>query len=214
MKFYADAPVLRARQMLTDALIALWCLGWFVAGYTVHQLVSALAVFGRMLESTGRELAGGLGSAAERTGGVPLIGDSLSGPLGEARDASQRLVDAGLAEQEAVYRLALALGLVVALAPVLGVLLLWLPRRWGWVREATAASQPVAGGTEDARLHLLALRAAANRPLSAVQAVGPDAVAALRGAEPAQIRALAGLELAAMGLRLPATERLHPSPRE
>lgn len=200
MKLYADSEAVRSRQILTDTLVGLWCLVWFVGGYIVHQLISALAIFGRMLESTGRDLAGGLGGAADRTGGVPLIGDALSGPLGQARDASERLVNAGIAEQQAVHRIALALGLVVALAPTLAVLALWLPRRWGWVVEATAASQPVDPSAEQARRELLALRAAVRQPLAAVQTAAPHAVAALRGAEPEELRALADLELTSMGL--------------
>lgn len=201
MKFYADDPMVRTRQAVTDALVVLWSFTWLLAGYVVHQLVAALARFGRMLENAGGDLARGLGGAAERTGGVPLVGDALAAPLAEARDASQRLVEAGLAEQQAVHRLALALGLVVALAPVLAVLALWLPRRWGWIVQATAASRPVGPAEEATRQELLALRAAVNRPFAEVRAVAPNALAALRDAQPDELRALAGLELAAMGLR-------------
>jgi hypothetical protein len=211
MQLYADIPAVRTRQLLTDLAVLLWALTWCVAGWVVYRLVGALAVFGRALEGAGGRLSGELGTASDQAGGVPFLGDKLSVPFRGAADASSRLAEAGLAEQQAVSRLAWTLALVVAVTPIAAALLTWLPWRLRWVRSAAAATALRGGGTAP-DLELLALRALTRRPLRQLQAIAPRPVEALRDRDAGVVAALAALELRALGLRLPAGDQSATQP--
>jgi hypothetical protein len=78
---------------------------------------------------------------------------------------------------------------------VVTLLLVWLPRRVAWAREAGAASRLRMDGAD---LELFAIRAVANRPLRELRRVSDDPAGALRAGEH---EALADLELRALGLR-------------
>jgi hypothetical protein len=80
------------------------------------------------------------------------------------------------------------------------LLLRWLPWRLRYVREAGAARRMLAG-TPD--LHVLAARALATAPLPRLAALPAGTGAAWHAGDAAAVRALAGLELARLGLRLP-----------
>ena len=195
MSWYAETPALRSRQLLRDAAVALWVLVWLRVGLAVHGAVERLAAPGRSLEQAGRELSGGLSSAADRAGDVPLVGDELSSPLDAASGAGESLARAGAAQQDAVGLLALVLALVVAGLPVLVVLLWWLPSRVAFARQHRAAV--ALRGDEE----LWALRAALHRPLPELAELGPDPVGRWRRGEPGAAAALAALERRAAGLR-------------
>ena len=100
-----------------------------------------------------------------------------------------------MTQQEVVHQLALWLGVLVAAVPIIALLLVWLPRRISWAREAGAASRLRLDGAD---LELFALRAVANRSLRDLHRVTPDPAGALRAGEH---HALADLELRALGLR-------------
>jgi hypothetical protein len=100
-----------------------------------------------------------------------------------------------VAQQEVVHQLALWLGVVVAAVPVVALLLVWLPHRVTWAREAGAAGRLRLDGAD---LELFAIRAVANRPLRQLHQVSPDPAGDLRAGE---YEALAELELRALGLR-------------
>ena len=195
MKWYAEQGPLRVRQQALDLAVLVWCYVFLRLGQAVHENVLRLQEPGRQLQSAGTDLAGGLGSAAERVGGTPLVGDALRDPLDAASRASRALSDAGAAGQDAVGTLALVLGLVVALIPVAYVLSRWLPHRLAYAREAAAAVR-LRGDTE-----LLALRAAATLPMHRLARLGDEPVGRWRRGEPGAGEALAELELATLGLR-------------
>lgn len=101
---------------------------------------------------------------------------------------------AGEAQERAVGQLALLLAVVVVALPVLWALSRRVPAPLAWAREARAG-RALRGDVE-----LLALRAAASRPLRELAALGPEPVGRWRCGEPGAAEALAGLELAALGL--------------
>jgi hypothetical protein len=195
MSWYAETPALRSRQLLRDGLVLLWVLVWARIGAAVHEAVSRLAAPGRALEDAGRDLADGLGGAADRAGRVPLLGDDLADPLGGAAGAGESLAQAGQVQQDAVGLLALVLALVVAGLPVLVVLLRWLPARLDFASDHRAALAL----RDDAELW--ALRASLHRPLRELAQLGPDPVGRWRRGEPGAAEALAVLERRAAGLR-------------
>jgi hypothetical protein len=92
---------------------------------------------------------------------------------------------------------------VLVVLPVGWLLLRWLPWRLRWAREASAAAT-LLQGTPD--LHVLAARALATAPLPRLAALPAGTGAAWQAGDPAAVRALAGLELRRLGLRLPEAD--------
>jgi hypothetical protein len=195
VKLYAETARLRARQLLGDLGVVAWVALWVAAGIALYRLVEQLAVPGRTLEQAGDAFAGDIGAIQERVGRIPAVGDDLEEPFGRLGEVGRTLAEAGVTQQEVVHQLALWLGVVVAAVPVVALLLVWLPHRLAWAREAGAASRLRLGG---ANLELFAIRAVANRSLRELHRVTPDPAGALRAGE---FDALAELELRALGLR-------------
>ena len=195
MKLYAETAGLRARQLLGDLATLAWTAAWVAAGLTLYRLVERLAVPGARVEQAGSDFAGDVAEIQQRIGRVPVVGDQLQGPFGRLAGTGRTLAEAGATQQEVVHQLALWLGVVAAAVPVVTLLLVWLPRRVAWAREAGAASRLRMDGAD---LELFAIRAVANRPLRELRRVSADPAGALRAGEH---HALADLELRALGLR-------------
>jgi hypothetical protein len=195
VKLYAETAGLRARQLLGDLAVVAWTAAWVWAGLTLYRLVEKLAIPGDRLERAGSGFAGDVAEIQQKVGRLPVVGGDLQGPFGRLAGVGQTLADAGATQQQVVHQLALWLGVLVAAVPVAALLVAWLPRRVGWMREAGAASRLRLAGAD---LELFALRAVANRPLRELRRVTPDPAGALRAGE---YEALADLELRALGLR-------------
>jgi hypothetical protein len=202
MAFYAQRPGLRARQAAADLGMLAWTVLWILVARAVHGAVLVLAEPGRAVADLGTSVAGNMDSAAEAAGNVPVVGDELAAPFEALSDAGGSVRGAGQAAQDAVGTLALVLSVVLVVLPVGWLLLRWLPWRLRYAREAAAARQ-LAGTAE---LEVLAARAVATAPLPRLAALPAGTGAAWRRGEPAAVRTLAGLELARLGLRLPAPD--------
>jgi hypothetical protein len=197
MKVYAETASRRTRQLLADLLVAAWVAASVLAGLTVRRLVDELSRPGRAVEQAGGRVASGMGGVQDQVSRVPGIGGGLRAPFERLGEAGEALARAGATQQQVVHELALWLGILVALVPVVAVLAAWLPGRVRWMREATAASHLRQNlGSSD--LGLFALRAIANRPLRELRRASSDPVADLQRGD---CEALAGLELRALGLR-------------
>ncbi|WP_240619282.1 hypothetical protein [Blastococcus sp. TF02-8] len=199
MRFYAQHPALRARQLAADLGMLLWTVLWVLVARAVHGAVLALAEPGRAVEDLGRSVAGSMGSAASAAEDVPVVGDELATPFDKLAGAAGAVRGSGQSAQDAVGTLATVLAVVLVVLPVGWLLLRWLPARLGWAREAGAAQRLLAG-TPD--VELLAARAVATAPLSRLAALPAGTGAAWRAGDPAATRTLAQLELARLGLRL------------
>jgi len=202
MPLYAQHPALRVRQGAADLGVLGWVVLWVLVARVVHRAVLVLAEPGRAVADLGAAVAGNMTSAAEAAGDVPLVGDDLSAPFQSLADASGSVRGAGQAAQDAVGTLALVLAVVLVVLPVGWLLVRWLPARLRYAREAGAARRLLTGTPE---LEILAARAMATAPLPRLAALPAGTGAAWRGGDPAAVRALAGLELDRLGLRLPAT---------
>lgn len=200
MKLFADAPLRRTLQVTADLLFVVWLVAWVWAGNAVHDGTLELAGPARQTDSAATSMAENLRDAGERLGGTPLVGDQLAVPFDKAAQASDGLASAGRDTVDAVERLALLLGVSVALIPILIVSAIHLPIRWRFVREATAGARFV-DAHED--LDLFALRALAHQPMHVLARVSDDPAGAWRDRDPEVVRALAALELADVGLRPP-----------
>lgn len=199
MKLYADRPTRLLPQLAGDVLLVVMVYLCVRLGRGVHGHVADLAGPGRDAEAAGLRFQSQMRKAADGIGSVPLVGDSVSKPFHDAASSGQDLADAARGFQDTVGQVAVVLGLVVALVPILLLLALWLPRRVAWVVEATAAARLAKAGPR--AQDLLALRALTRQSLPDLARLSPDVAAGWRAGDPGIIEALAGLELAELGLR-------------
>lgn len=197
---YAQTPGRRTAQIVGDVLLVVWVWAWVRTGYAVRDATLALAEPGRRIEAGAGDVAGHLQEAGRTAGGVPFVGDELSGPFVSAGDAALAIADAGRRQVEVVTDLAALLGVVVAAVPVLLGVLLWVPPRVRFTRRATAARRFI---DSDADLRLFALRAMANQPMHKLARVTADPVGAWQSGDARVVRAMAVLELSDAGLRPP-----------
>jgi hypothetical protein len=178
---------------MRDAAVALWVVLWIWAGVTVGHQVSRLAALG--------DTAGQLGNAITDLGrtldGIPLIGGQVGGAVQNAgRDATASAREA----RDDTRRVALLLGLVVALVPTLPLLLAYLPGRMAVERDRRALRRALSGADAEAARELLALRAITHLPLHELQRLSPDPLGDLRAGRHS---ALADAELARLNLERP-----------
>jgi hypothetical protein len=101
-----------------------------------------------------------------------------------------------VAQQDAVSTLAMVLALLLALVPIVWLLARYLPGRFRWARDATAARAFLEVGDE----RLFALRALAHQPLDRLRRIAPDPAASYERGDPGVVAALAALELQSLGL--------------
>ena len=198
MKLYADSPGRRTAQIVADLLVLGWIVLWTRVGRAVHDGTSALAEPGRQTDESATAMAGQLRDAGGQLGEAPLVGDELATPFDRAADASEGIASAGRASVEAVEQLAVVLGLAIALIPILVILAVHLPRRWRFVREATAGARFIDSADD---LDLFALRALAHQPMRVLARVSDDPAGDWRRQDPDVVRRLAELELEDVGLR-------------
>ena len=198
MRWYADAPWRRSRQVLADVLVLLWVVAWVLVGRWVFALVMTLAAPAAPLREAGTSLRDRMTEAAAEVVEIPLVGDSLDGPFTGAAGVGTDLVSAGDRLESSVRTVAWVVSLVSSATPILMVLLGWLLFRVAWVRRASALGREL---DDPESLELLALRALVRQDPRRLQRVNPDPVGAWRSGNPAAVRALADLELAQVGLR-------------
>lgn len=198
MKLYADSPGRRTVQIVADLLVLGWIVLWARVGTAVHDGTTALAEPARQTDESATAMAGQLRDAGGRLGEAPLVGDELATPFDRAADASEGIASAGRASVDAVEQLAVVLGLAIALIPILVILAVHLPRRWRFVREATAGARFIDSADD---LDLFALRALAHQPMRVLARVSDDPAGDWRRQDPDVVRRLAELELEDVGLR-------------
>lgn len=203
MKIYADSSERRTLQVLGDLLLVAWVILWLRVAETVRDATLSLAAPGEHLEEAGDGLAGKLRDAGDAVDGIPLVGDDVRTPFDGAGDAAARIAAAGTAQVEAVQALAFWLSLAVGAIPIVVIAGIYLPMRWRFVREATAGRRYLDAAAD---LDLFALRAMAHQPMHRLARVSDDPVRAWRDRDPAVVRALAVLELGAVGLTAPEPE--------
>jgi hypothetical protein len=195
---YAEKPTQRSRQVLTDLLAVLVLLMCAWIGDTVHDATSKLAGPGRSIESAGSELAEKMEEAADVADDLPGVGDELASPLNGASDVGERIEDAGVQQQDAVATLAVVLGFTAGGVPAIWLLLRWLPAR---LRFARRAEEGRSLRESPEGVDLLALRALARQPISALLRMERGPVTGWREQDPQVIAELAHLELEHLGLR-------------
>jgi hypothetical protein len=118
MRLYADRPDARARQVAADLGVLAWAVLWVALARVVHRAVLVLADPGNAVADLERSISDTTGSAAGAAGGVPVVGDQLSAPLGALGKAGGAVTGAGEGTAEAVHTLATVLAVVLVVLPV------------------------------------------------------------------------------------------------
>ncbi|MDX6326794.1 MAG: hypothetical protein QOK15_3148 [Nocardioidaceae bacterium] len=200
MKLYADAPVRRTRQVVGDLLLVTWLIAWWLIAKAVHGATMLLATPGQKMNQAGTGLAQKLRDAGSAVDGTPFIGDKLRAPLDGAGSAADQFASAGLSQVDAVEKLAFWLSLSVAAIPILLALALYVPARWRFARQASAAQRFIDAAAD---LDLFALRALGRQPMHRLARISDDPAGAWRRRDPVVVQQLAVLELRDAGLRPP-----------
>ena len=199
MQLYAERPIRRTAQLVSDVLALLLVVFAVWLATSVYDEVMRLRAPGDGLMHAGTGLRGTFDSAAGTAGRIPLVGDALARALHGGSDVGTQLADAGRWQIEAVESIAWWMAALIVALPVLALLVTWLPLRWHFTRRATAAARLRALGDEG--LDLLALRALTTQPLRRL-ASAREIATGWRERDPDVIEELAGRELARHGLAL------------
>lgn len=195
MKIYAETPRKRTRQIIQDAILLGWILMWVLFGSVAHDVVAKLAEPAASVARNSDSLSDSLAEISDQVDGVPVVGGALEEPFSSSSRAAAAVARESREQRELFLTAALWIGLFIAVGPIAVSLLLYLPFRIRWVRQATAADR-IRLDADD--LYLFALRAVANRPFTELRKATPDPGAALAAGDYA---ALARLELEQLGLK-------------
>lgn len=194
----------RLWRLALDLLVLLWTAGWAFAGWTLYQLVLSLEVVADSISRTGETF-----NSWVRTfqNSVPSNIPGLSGALRGVGDALQRtagdpLVQQGALAHQRIEQVAIALGLFVALLPIVSVSGVYLVWRWRDARELSAAADFVRMAERTGRVDqanaVLAHRAVALLPFRQLMRASSDPVGDL---EAGRHDALAAAMLRRAGMR-------------
>jgi hypothetical protein len=200
MGIYARQPARLAGQVVTDAFVLAWTVGWALLGRFVHGAALKVATPAREAAAAADQVSQQFRTAAEQAARVPGLGDSLRRPFDAASGGLGGVIAAADAQVASIERLATLLGWLVFAVPVAVLLAGWLPRRIRFVLRARAAQRYI---DSSADLDLFALRAMASQPMHVLARISPDPVGAWRAGDATVIHKLAETELRRSGLRLP-----------
>lgn len=197
MGIYAREPRRFLAQVGADLFLLGWVVTWWLLSRLAGSAVLALAGPARDTARTAGRISSSFRDASGQAGRVPGIGRELRQPFDAAAGSFTDLVGAANQQVASIERLAHLTGWLVFLVPVL-LLVLWVPRRVGYLLRSRAGQRYVDSG---AALDLFALRALASQPVHVLAAIGPDPAGAWRSGDATVIPKLAEIELRRSGLR-------------
>lgn len=183
--------------LISDALVGVWIVFWCVVGVRVGTEVRDLGRLSGSVERVGQAVSD-TGAALEELAGLPVVGDQLAAPAGPIREAGDAAQVTAKQSRSAAGDLSLLLGLSIALAPSLPMLLLYLPDRIGVARDRRAVGRAAARGLTPELARVLAARAAVHLPLEELRKLTDDPYADLAAG---RNDALAQAELRRLGIR-------------
>ncbi|MBW8173303.1 hypothetical protein K0651_09620 [Ornithinimicrobium sp. Arc0846-15] len=198
MIWYAETRRRRMVQIVVDLAMALWIYGWVRVGLWAQDQLGALAGPADPLRDAGTSLSDRMNDVAGTIGGVPLVGDDLTGPFTGAAGVGDNLVAAGDNLQSSVDQVALWTGLAIGGVPIVLVFALWLTLR---VRFARRAARVANVRDNPDFLELLALRGLVNTRVDKLGKMSPELIQGWHEGDPAAQKHLAAHELRRVGLR-------------
>lgn len=200
MPLYARTPGRRARQIAADIFVALWAAGWWIVGQVLSGLIRGVAAAADTTSSASSEATARLTDISATAARVPLVGTQLAGPFDDLAALTSALAASSGSYVGTLSTVASVTAWVTFGVPVALVVLVWLPRRIAFARNARAilniASRP---GSQD----LLALRTLATASPVELEKLDGDPAAAWRSQDPTTIAELAHLALVSAGVARP-----------
>lgn len=194
---YPSAPAARTIRWL-DGVLLLWIAVWIVYGVAVHRQIENLSTVSATLVKTG-EAVDATSSALGPLASLPFVGKQIDSLQARIHDVAQSAIESGRVSGEGVDRLALELGLAIALIPTIPLLALYAPMRVARVREVRAIRSELRRAGDDPRFReFLARRAAENLPYHRLREVSEEP---WRDLEAGKHDALARAELRRLGFR-------------
>jgi hypothetical protein len=191
-----EARIPQRSIVAIDVLVVLWTVAWIVLGVAVGSFVERLGAVGDGLEDAGRAI-GRAGEAVDQLSDVPLVGEGFSEVAAEIQEVGLDTAARGRSVEHDADRLALLVGMSLALGPTLPILAVWLPPRVSRERERHALRTSLRRG-DGVALAYLANRAVATRGFRELRAVSDDPIADLAAG---RYEGLASLELDHLSLR-------------
>lgn len=197
MKMYADAPLRRSWQIVTDIAVLVFVAATLWLALQIHHEVDDLAHPGETTQKAATTLGDNLRTAGSVLDDVPIIGGGISEPFEQSADGADDIASAGQRTADGARRLAVWLAVWMAAVPNALALGYYLPGRVRFIRRATAGRRFI-DNTGD--LDLFALRALATQPMHVLAQFSEDPVGGWRRGDPDLIEQLAILELRDSGL--------------
>lgn len=196
MRVYARPSLRLIFQLISDVSVVIWTIIWWQLSTFVTSTVSQIAAPSREVGATMRNLRANIGSAADRVGDIPYVGDSVRSPFDAIATDMTGVIEATDSQVAAIEDAANALGWAAFLVPVGVLLALWLPLRlrfiWRTMQVARLAAEPYG-------MDLLAMRALANAPLRVISQID-HAAEKYRAGDQRTIELLADVECRRLGL--------------
>ncbi len=178
----------------------LWAVAWVIVGLLVAREVRGLTDLSRTVTAAGyalQEAGGALGSLE----GVPFVGEDVGDVAERTERAGRSARESGRSSRESVESLSILLGISIALAPSLPLIVLYVPMRLAWIREVRSVRRALHASPDEPGLEeYLARRAAMTLPYDRLSATGTDPWGKLGAGER---RRLSDAELQRLGIRRP-----------
>jgi hypothetical protein len=127
-------PRRRTRHAL-DALLVAWVAAWIVLGVVVGREVQGLETLSDTTVTAGRALE----TAGQALGGiadVPIVGENVRELADRTQEAGRSAVASGRESRDSIHDLSILLAVAIGLVPSVPYVLLYLPLRLAWRREA------------------------------------------------------------------------------
>jgi hypothetical protein len=183
-----------------DVTIAVWIVVWVLLGFFVGR---AIWDVGRIADPVIRNAASLSQTAAgfDRLRSVPLIGGALGGAVGGVTASADKARAEAQAVKDRIRSVAVVVGALLALGPILLALLFYLPLRLPWRRDVAAIRDALARDPSDPVLQrYLAERAMEGLRYDRLRELSDDPWSDLQAG---RAERLAAVELARLGLAPP-----------
>jgi hypothetical protein len=190
------------RIVAIDFLVIAWVLLCLMLGMAATKRINHLGTLGDGLVSAGDSVAG-VGAWIGGLQDTPLIGGTI-GTIADRVDAlGATTAQQGRDGKAAVWKAALAIGILITLLPTLPVLVVWIPARVALERER-ASLRAALQANEPGVWEYLALQAVDDMSFTDLRKISADPWEDIRNA---RYEKLARVEIDRLGLTLAAGEQ-------
>ena len=180
---------------MIDVVLVVWLLLWCAIGYAVGHTVNGLSGLSDGVIGAGEGVSDAAGALTDLID-VPLVGGSVEAIAARIDALGQGTVQKAEASKDVIFNVSLMLGLLIALAPSVPPIAVWLVIRSPLARDRRRIGRSL--DADEAGLEgYLALRAATRYSYARISSVTTDPWGDLQAGRHS---ALAAIELGRLGL--------------